>query len=44
MFLNTKTVIKCLKIVNLITICILINFKMAVIKFTIDSIQIYLAI
>ena len=32
MLLNTKIVIECLKIVILITICILIDFKMAVIK------------
>ena len=34
MLINTKTVIKCLKIVILITIFIFIEFKMAVIKFT----------
>ena len=44
MLINTKTVIECLKIVILITICILIDFKMAVIKFTVDRIRIYLAI
>ena len=34
MLINTKTVIECLNIVILITICILTDFKMAVIKFT----------
>ena len=32
MLINTKTVIECMKIVILIKICILNDFKMAVIK------------
>ena len=44
MLVNTKTAIECLKIVILITIFILIDFKMTDIKFTVDRIRIYLAI
>ena len=44
MLINSKTVIKSLKIVILITICIFIEFKMAVIKFTVDRIRMLLAI
>ena len=36
MLMNTKTVIKCFKIGILITICILMDFKMAVIIFIVD--------
>ena len=38
--MNTKKVIKCFKIVILNTICILMDFKMAVIKFIVDRIRI----
>ena len=38
MLINTKTVMKCSKIVISITICILMDFKMAVIKFILDRI------
>ena len=44
MLINIKTVIECLKIVILITICKLIDFKMAVIKFIKNQFQKYLAI
>ena len=40
MLINTKKVIKYFKIVILITICILMDFKMAVIKFIVDRIKI----
>ena len=40
MLINTKTVIKCFKIVILITICSLMDFKMEVIKLIIDRIRI----
>ena len=40
MLINTKTVIKCFKIVILITICILMDFKMAIIIFILDRIRI----
>ena len=39
MLINTKTVIKYFQIVISNTICILMEFKMAVIKFTVDGIQ-----
>ena len=40
MFINTETVIKCLKIVILITICILMDLKMAIIEFIKNRIRI----
>ena len=40
MLMNTKTVIKCFKIVILITIFILMDFKMAIIIFILDRIRI----
>ena len=44
MLINTKTVIECFQIVILNTIRNLTEFKMEIIKFTVDTIQIYLAI
>ena len=44
MLINTKTVIKCFKIEISNAISILMEFKMAAIKFTVEGIRIYLAI